>query len=52
MRTRMSGQRRSRGLHSCLVKSHTVAKQQNTIDINLLGPELFFLILAHPVYKM
>jgi len=21
-------------------------------DINLLAPELFFLILAHPVYKM
>jgi len=23
-----------------------------TEDINLLAPELFFLILAHPVYKM
>jgi len=37
MRTRMSGRRRFRGLHGCLIKYHTVAKQQNTIDINLLG---------------
>ena len=22
------------------------------MDVNLLAPELFFLILAHPVYKM
>ena len=25
---------------------------KTTADINLLAPELFFLILAHPVYKM
>jgi len=25
---------------------------QHVLDINLLTPELFFLILAHPVYKM
>lgn len=37
MRARMPGRRRSRGSHTCLIKSHTVAKQQNTIDINLLG---------------
>jgi len=25
---------------------------QRTVRLNLLAPELFFLILAHPVYKM
>jgi len=26
--------------------------EQAVCSLNLLGPEIFFLILAHPVYKM
>ena len=32
----------------CSLKGNTVSTQL----VNLLAPELFFLILAHPVYKM
>ena len=27
-------------------------KREHILNINPLAPELFFLILAHPVYKM
>ena len=39
-----------------VVTSHSSVQRQHTFynlnNINLLAPELFFLILAHPVYKM
>ena len=36
------------GLHLLLGDKHGLS----VLEINLLVPELFFLILAHPVYKM
>ena len=45
-------------IRDCFLKYYGMScKQQNDDDddddiINLLAPELFFLILAHPVYKM
>ena len=32
--------------------NHTTSKLKSTCNFNLLAPELFFLILAHPIYKM
>ena len=34
------------------LSSKHLGQYRLTCDINLLGPELFFLILAHSVYKM
>ena len=40
-------------LHSLFPRLPNSASNLKTIDaFNLLAPELFFLILAHPVYKM
>jgi len=34
-----------------LIKTDVTCSDRE-LGLNLLGPELFFLILAHPVYKM
>jgi len=44
---------RQKGLSQHLVFSSYVKPVEiSAISVNLLAPELFFLILAHPVYKM
>ena len=46
-----------RGTDICVIAisvlgSKLTGKTHFHISFNLLGPELFFLVLAHPVYKM
>jgi len=45
------GCRRSHIIFSFAVGSRQYLEAVH-FDINLLAPELFFLVLAHPVYKM
>jgi len=37
---------------SYVSKSNTCGRKGENDEVNLLEPELFFLILTHPVYKM
>ena len=39
-------------LSNAILTGRTYTEIQKNVLVNLLDPELFFLVLAHPVYKM